>query len=128
VSGSRDGTLRVWDVQRGRMLRILAGHAGSVRSLNVCGSQVVSGSYDGTCRVRCAVHPHTYEQACSSVVIDRQLWDVDTGECMHVFRGHIDQIYAVAFAGKIVASGGLDTIVRVWGAHTVYAESTTRTS
>jgi len=52
VSGSRDGTLRVWDVQRGRMLGVLAGHAGSVRSLDVCGSQVVSGSYDGTCRVR----------------------------------------------------------------------------
>jgi len=63
-----------------------------------------------------------------AVLIDRQLWDVDTGECMHVFRGHINQIYAVAFDGKIVASGGLDTIVRVWGAHTVYAESTTRTS
>jgi len=57
VSGSRDGTLRVWDVQRGRMLRVLAGHAGSVRSLDFCGNQVVSGSYDGTCRVRRA-KPH----------------------------------------------------------------------
>jgi F-box and WD-40 domain protein CDC4 len=52
ISGSRDSTLRVWDVQRGRMLRILSGHAGSVRSLDVCGNRVVSGSYDGTCRVR----------------------------------------------------------------------------
>lgn len=51
ISGSRDSTLRVWDVQRGRMLRILSGHSGSVRSLDVCGNRVVSGSYDGTCRV-----------------------------------------------------------------------------
>jgi F-box and WD-40 domain protein CDC4 len=51
ISGSRDGTLRVWDVQRGRMLRVLSGHAGSVRSLDVCGNKVVSGSYDCTCRV-----------------------------------------------------------------------------
>jgi F-box and WD-40 domain protein CDC4 len=52
VSGSRDGTLRVWDVQHGRMLRVLTGHAGSVRSLDVCGNRIVSGSYDCTCRVR----------------------------------------------------------------------------
>jgi WD40 repeat protein len=51
ISGSRDSTLRVWDVQRGRMLRILSGHTGSVRSLDICGNRVVSGSYDGTCRV-----------------------------------------------------------------------------
>lgn len=51
ISGSRDSTLRVWDVQRGRMLRILSGHVGSVRSLDICGNRVVSGSYDGTCRV-----------------------------------------------------------------------------
>ena len=51
VSGSRDSTLRVWDIQRGKCLRILAGHQESVRCLDVCGNRVVSGSYDSTCRV-----------------------------------------------------------------------------
>jgi len=51
VSGSRDGTVRVWDIQRGRALRILQGHRHSVRCLDVCGNRVVSGSYDTTCRV-----------------------------------------------------------------------------
>ena len=51
VTGSRDSTLRVWDVQRGRMLRVLQGHQQSVRCLDVCGNKVVSGSYDTTLRV-----------------------------------------------------------------------------
>lgn len=115
ISGSRDGTLRVWDVQRGRMLRVLSGHAGSVRSLDVCGNQAVSGSYDGTCRVCRTVDLHHI-----LALISGQLWDMDTGECLQVFRGHFNQIYAVAFDGKIIASGGLDTTVRVWDALTGY--------
>jgi F-box and WD-40 domain protein CDC4 len=51
VSGSRDFTLRVWDIDRGRMLRVLEGHDQSVRCIEVAGNQVVSGSYDYTCRV-----------------------------------------------------------------------------
>ena len=51
ITGSRDATLRVWDVQRGRCLRVLEGHQQSVRCLDVCGRKVVSGSYDTTCRV-----------------------------------------------------------------------------
>jgi len=51
VTGSRDATLRVWDVQRGLCLWVLEGHSQSVRCIDVCGRRVVSGSYDNTCRV-----------------------------------------------------------------------------
>lgn len=47
-----------------------------------------------------------------------QLWDVDTGECLHVFRGHVHQIYAVAFDGIRVVTGSLDSTVRIWSATT----------
>lgn len=33
---------------------------------------------------------------------------------MHVLRGHLHQIYSVAYDGVYIASGGLDTTVRVW--------------
>jgi WD40 repeat protein len=51
VTGSRDSTLRVWNIQKGVMLRVLHGHTASVRCLDICGNKVVSGSYDTTCRV-----------------------------------------------------------------------------
>lgn len=51
VSGSRDSTLRVWDIFKGRCLHLLSGHTNSVRCLDVAGNIVVSGSYDCTARV-----------------------------------------------------------------------------
>lgn len=51
VSGSRDGSIRVWDIERGLALRLLSGHRKSVRAIEVCGNRIVSGSYDTTARV-----------------------------------------------------------------------------
>lgn len=51
VSGSRDSSLKVWDVQKGELMHTLAGHQHSVRCIEVAGNQVASGSYDCTCRV-----------------------------------------------------------------------------
>lgn len=43
--------MRVWNIQKGIMLRVLCGHTASVRCLDIYGNKVVSGSYDTTCRV-----------------------------------------------------------------------------
>lgn len=51
VSASRDGLIRVWDIQKGICLRVLEGHTSSVRSLDVAGNVCVTGSYDCTARV-----------------------------------------------------------------------------
>lgn len=52
VSGSRDSSLRVWNIETGEAMHQLVGHEHSVRCIEVYGNQVVSGSYDATCRVR----------------------------------------------------------------------------
>ena len=48
VSGSRDATLRVWDVETGECLHVLVGHVAAVRCVQYDGRLVVSGAYDYT--------------------------------------------------------------------------------
>lgn len=92
VSGSRDATLRVWDIINGKQKAVLMGHSASVRCLAIHGDTVVSGSYDTTARI----------------------WNIPKGKCTRVLTGHFSQIYAVAFDGQTVVTGCLDTSVRVW--------------
>jgi WD40 repeat protein len=97
ISLSRDGktaasggdtTVRLWDVESGKMLHCLMGHKDTVKSvaLSPDGRRVVSASMDGTVR----------------------LWDAETGKELRRFEGHASWVMSVAFApdGRRVATGG----------------------
>ncbi len=96
ASGSADGTIKIWDVAHGQLLRTLSGQGGGVSSVawSLDGKQLVSGSYDKILKV----------------------WDVARGELKHTLSGHEDWIYSVAWSpnGKMLASGSGDGTVRIW--------------
>lgn len=50
VTGSKDTTIRIWDIKDGNCLSILKGHAKSVLAIDICprGEMLVSGSSDST--------------------------------------------------------------------------------
>ena len=51
VSGSRDNTLRLWNLTTGECLDVLQGHVAAVRCVCFDGKKIVSGSYDYTVKV-----------------------------------------------------------------------------
>ena len=73
VSGSRDATLRVWDIDSGQCLHVLMGHVAAVRCVQYDGRRVVSGAYDYTVKV----------------------WNPETEECLHTLQGHTNRVYSL---------------------------------
>ena len=106
ISGSDDGTVRVWDPTTGTPIgQPLTGHAGPVNAVasgQIDGRTVIiSGSDDGTVRV----------------------WDPTTGTpAADPFTGHAGPVNAVASGqadGRtVIISGSDDGTVRVWDATT----------
>jgi WD40 repeat protein len=101
VSGSDDGTIRVWDASTSDTVAGpfggFKGHTRSVTSVAFSpdGKRIVSGSVDQTIRV----------------------WDAHTGDTVAgPFKGHTNSVTSVAFSpdGTRIVSGSCDQTIRVW--------------
>jgi hypothetical protein len=142
LSGSRDKTLKLWDVETGRKLRTFVGHGDWVNGVafspdgktGLSGSDdralklwdVVTGkelrSFPGHTGVVTGVAFSPDGETVLSGSSDKtvKLWDVKTGQQLHTFAGHSGWIWAVAFSpdGKTVLSGSEDKTLRLWDVKT----------
>jgi F-box/WD-40 domain protein 7 len=46
------------------------------------------------------------------------MWDIETGECLHVLMGHVAAVRCVQYDGRLVVSGAYDYMVKVWNPET----------
>ena len=70
ASGDYEGTIKLWDITTGRLIRTIAGHAKSIWSIAFSSDdrRLLSASGDGTAK----------------------LWDATTGQLMRTFEGHTE--------------------------------------
>jgi hypothetical protein len=96
LSGSADGTARLWDTETGKELQVFRGH-----SANVMG---VAFSPDGR------------RAATASDDRSVRLWGAETGQELARFEGHTQVLKTVAFSpdGRRLLSAGDDFTVRMW--------------
>jgi tricorn protease-like protein len=96
VERRNEDPIRIWDVETGAIVKELAGHAGSVRSLVFYhnGQYLVSGSWDKTIKI----------------------WDLARGALVSTLTGHNNLVDSIVVSPdeKYLVSGGNSPDIKVW--------------
>ena len=138
LSGSYDGTIKLWNTKTGSEIRTFSGHSGPVMSVKFSpdGKQILSGSRDGTIKLW---NPTTgretrtfsgHSGSINSVAFspdgnqilygssDRtiKLFDTTSSRIINTFFGHTNEVMSVAFSpdGSRFLSGSSDGTIRLW--------------
>src|SRR5262249_42023857 len=109
LSGSRDNTVRLWDLASGMQKKLLLGHTATVTGVAFANKDDLAASCSADGSVR--------------------LWDVVEGKMVREFKGHKDIVWTLAFSAdgtQMLTGGGMqngpsglvdgakDTDIRLW--------------
>lgn len=131
-TGSEDRTMRIWDIESGRLLHTTRQHTRGVNTINCVGTRVITGSYDRTAiswnietgKPEYTLRGHTGSIDCvfttrNKVVTGSDdetaiIWDLETGVMQHKLVGHSGPINDITASGNRVATSSDDFTCRVW--------------
>lgn len=138
LSGSKDHTLKLWEVATGRCLRTFEGHVDWVNSvcLSTDSRLALSGSSDYTLKLwevatgQCIRTFYRHTPKVNSVCLSAdsrfalcgcddsnlELWKVDTGCYLRSFQGHTDGVNSVCMSAnsRLALSGSSDFTLKLW--------------
>ncbi|KAG2183558.1 hypothetical protein INT43_006564 [Umbelopsis isabellina] len=102
VSGSYDNTMRLWNIETGRLIHLMEGHQQRVYSvvLDIDNRRCMSGSMDSTVRI----------------------WSLDDGSCLNVLEGHSILVGLLHLTPKHLVSAAADSTLRIWSTETGVCE------
>jgi len=146
VCGCRDGSVKLWDIDTGKVIAKWTGHTSYVNSVcwNRDGGRVMSGSDDGTARVldvesgktvlaietglsevEAAIYsPDMTVIATGGDSMDLKefikIWDAKTGKLVTNLKGHTRKVFCLAWTadGSTLISGSFDYSIRTWNTTT----------
>ncbi|KAJ7581009.1 F-box/WD repeat-containing protein pof1 [Mycena floridula] len=123
-SASDDGTIRLWDLTLRTCVRQFTGHVAQVQSMKLlppdgCGSeesQDDESSNSPSLAEQTARPPIRNKPVLISGSLDNtvKIWDIETGDVIRTFFGHIEGVWAVASDKMRLVSGSHDRTIKVW--------------
>lgn len=139
LTGTKKGSLYVWDLDRCELIRELQGHRSAVMAaaLTPDGKRAITGGYDKSIKlwdlttgvlIDNLYPPHEGVVYAASIGFDGRIaitasgdrslrvWNLQTGAAVGDLIGHSHRVYAVAIArdGKHAISGSHDRTVKLW--------------
>jgi WD40 repeat protein len=142
ASASSDHTVKLWEVETGRLIKTLSGHSDDVRGVSFSPDSrlLASASSDHTVKVwqvengsliktleghsnwinGVSFSPDSRILASASSDNTVNLWQVKTGTLIKILEGHSDWINSVSFSpdSRFLASASSDYTVKLWQVET----------
>ena len=133
ISGSRDSSIKIWDLQSGDCIKTIeSAHEKSVLCLHFDDEQIVTGSSDYTIRIwdrktlELSRHLTGHTDSVLNIRVDgehiisgsrdRQIkvWNRYNGKLLRTLFGHSSAVNAIAVANGMIVSGSGDRVIKVW--------------
>jgi WD40 repeat protein/serine/threonine protein kinase len=122
LSGSQDGTLKLWEVATGLCLHTFtsAEHNSGVNSVSLSTSGRFALSGNGIPPLLQMIHASDVLNSFGGYDNALKLWEISTGLCLQTLTGHIGSVNSANFSAdeRFILSGGEDKVLKLWKVET----------